>query len=82
MSVSEDRKRNRAVAARVKMAREAAGLSHAELADRLGIARQGVVSYERAGIGTLRGIARAARALRVSEPWLAYGEGYGPKVAS
>lgn len=75
MSIAEDRKRNRAVAARVKAAREAAGLTHAELADRVGIARQGVVSWERTGIGTLRGIARAARALRVSEPWLAYGVG-------
>lgn len=62
---------------RIKLAREKAGLTQKDLADRVGVKPQAVSQWESGKTKSLRGpsLARAAEAMGVSPIWLADGEG-------
>lgn len=58
---------------RIKEAREAAGLTKVELADRLGLSPQSVWGWEKNAMPRRENLPKIARTLNVSEQWLAFG---------
>ena len=70
----------RTIGARITVAREAAGLTQRELAERAGLTQHVSVSRYERGVARpdLETAARLARALEVSLDWLATGQGQGP----